>query len=64
MFAKRKQKQQEQLARLQHEVERLRSLDSTQLAQEVVARCAAFGPDFDCITTGGLAEQFLPRVGK
>jgi len=59
----RKQKHEAQVARLQEEVGRLRSLDSARLAGEVMAGCRAFGPDFDCITTGGLAEQFVPRVG-
>lgn len=63
MFAKHKQRHAEQVARLQDEVDRLRSLGSGDLAREVMTRCAAFGPDFDCITTGGLAEQFVPKVG-
>ena len=60
---KHKQSREEQVARLQQQVERLRSLDSAHLAGEVMARCSAFAPDFDCINTGALAEQFLPRVG-
>jgi hypothetical protein len=63
MFAKHKQQHEERITRLQEQVASLRSLDATQLAAQVMGCCSAFGPDFDCITTGGLAEQFLPKVG-
>jgi hypothetical protein len=63
LFSRRKEKHQERIAQLEAQVEHLRSLDSIHLADEVMSGCRAFAPDFDCITTGGLAEQFCPRVG-
>ena len=63
MFAKHKKQHEEQIARLQEQVARLRSLDAAQLAAQVMGCCSAFEPDYDCITTGGLAEQILPKVG-
>jgi hypothetical protein len=63
LFAKHGNKREERVARLQQQVARLRSLDADALAGEIMHCCNAFAPDYDCITTGGLAEQLQPRVG-
>ena len=48
---------------LQEEVDRLASLELRRLAVEVMSHCAVFGPDFESIAVGSLANTFVPRFG-
>lgn len=63
MFGKHGNRRGDREARLREQLERLRALGAAQLAGEVLDRCAVFAPEYDRVTTGGIAEQFVPQAG-